>query len=1149
MMASNINPPVCTRLHWEITAFTELVAQSADQKAEKADICSELQAVGQRIWGPSTFVAQHGSSMSGAALRSSDLDIVIGGLTELPQPDNPNGNGYLPGPRAVVAAELEKLMRYLSDESEASSSLDLVPHARMPVLKARMHSTDVKITLSPLQVEDIPAHQTAELVSRAFSDLPHAQKLVLLMKAFLRDEKCLGSLLGVHSGGVSSYTITLMVIAFCKFQAAQIRPDEVDLGLCLLTMLSFYSDASHFNVESHAVDVAADTGFTQKKDAQAALNPEARQAVADRLCAIDPISRHDIGTASYRFTELLGRLRSICMQLHAQMAHAPAAAADVDALQRMSSSTSYRSALSPRRKRGGDSGADGVLPPTPLWVKRYLSLLSSLIEIESLVPLSPDPDPPSPSLLAGATSSPHDLAAAAAAHGAGHAVFIPGHGPLTLGQISNMAYQAAPVAGQFTTEAFPTIQESVAMASTQREGHVRQPELGQFMYAMNQQAHAHSSARFDRSHSGKRPGWGQTKAHRNSGMGGQMRPDMHRGGSHDVSRTPKHAQNTAGQTNGAKKGRSPRAQGAADTVGGSYESNNAGATAARASGAADAANGYAQDQSQLPPGELHAPAPAMAEGNRIGKAPSPDEFATTGHGMRGMSAAALSMRSKSVGTSSSSAVSPVLPLASPLRHNGAIGADPSRAPTDPGTANVPGGSSGRRRSRSEPPIAADVPADRQAAVSMLRGLGMSGSRGRAVGGGTRSNTPSTPGSSKMSGQRADSANRRNRNGSAGQSGHQAHHRRQNSFGSNNGSSWGGRGGMRKKDRNGNRANLQGHVGHGGGPDGRPQHGRGWNGPLRNNGFNQPWRGNHHTMGGGSPAHGHNQQRRGPFPPPNAPAGMQLVPLWPAFPPQQGAQAPYYMVQPLVPLPQPPQQVPPGAVANSNSTAPDSNSGAMPPHALRTPGNAAGSGSPATPAGSGPSTHGPGRGNRPGGTPPGPPSAQQGASIGSPVVWGGAQMMPSAAMIPQQQIMPGQMMYVTVPANAVPPNMAVAGADRKAHGAVPLHLPPHAFGPGGISAPGAQGPHMQGTGFHQRGPPRATKNRNGGRGGATGFTAYGADHSAPRPRGQWGQDGGGRGGFGGPGAFPGNKRRDGPARGGGRWGSGGQAGSAVGGGRD
>lgn len=116
-------------------------------------------------------------------------------------------------------------------------------------------------------------------------------------------------------------------------QAVQVRPEEMDLGWCLLTLLSFYSDPNHFNTQSHAVDVASENGFAQKEDIQAALYPMARQELADRLCAIDPISRHDIGSGSYRFVELLAHLRALRIQLHAQMAHASAPAGDVDALQ------------------------------------------------------------------------------------------------------------------------------------------------------------------------------------------------------------------------------------------------------------------------------------------------------------------------------------------------------------------------------------------------------------------------------------------------------------------------------------------------------------------------------------------------------------------------------------------------------------------------------------------------------------------------------------------------------------------------------------------------------------------------------------------------------------------------------------------------
>lgn len=788
----------------------------------------------------------------------------------------------------------------------------------------------------------------------------------------------------------------------------------------------------------------------------------------------------------------------------------------------MTSSSSYRSALSPRRK-GGDLGAEPSLPPTPLWVKRFLPLLTALINVGALVPLSADLDPPSPSLLIPGT--PSELALAGAQAGE-QAVYMPGHGPMTLGQISNMAYQAAPVAGQFTTEAFPTIQESVAMA-TQREG--QQPALGQLMYAVSQQqAPMHGPGHYDRSGSGWRNGWGHGKAHRNNGAG-PMRPEMYGAGGGDVPRPPTQAHGAAA---GGKKGRGAPASAPAGSTNGSYKSNNAAAPAAGGAGDAGTNGRLPENHPVLSAAGLRAP-PLAKEVSGDGKASPGDGVAP--HGMRTSSAAALSMRSKSAGTSASSAMSPMPALVSPIPRDTACG-DTSRAPTDPGisasTGYVSGGGS-RRRSHSEPPSAAavGVPADHQSAISALRDLGKSSSRGRGTGGEAMSSaTPSTPGSAKRSGSQGPGTHgpqRRERNGAGGQGPPQGHHRRHNSFGSNNGNSYSGRGGLRKKDRNGQRTNYPGQGGgHGGGPDGRPQHGRGWHGPPRNNGggFHQPWRGNHYTPGGGPPTQRHGQQRRGPFPPPNAPGGMQLVPVWPAFRPQQGGQAmghaPYYMVQPMVPMPQPPHQVPGG---NGGIVPEGTNAGGMPPAGPRTPASGGPSATqPALPAGQG--------GGR-----PGPQGSGQGTPVGSPPVWGGGQMMHPTAMIPPQQMMSGQMMYVPVPAQAVPPNMAV-GSDRKAPGAVPLHLPPHVFGPGGISPPSGRGHHMQGTGFHQRGVFRGPKNRTGGRGGGSGGAGPGPEHMGPRPRGPWGQDGGGRGGYGNQGGYQGHKRRDAPGGGRGdvRW---------------
>lgn len=109
--------------------------------------------------------------------------------------------------------------RILTEETTLVSDLEIVRTARMPLLKAKLSGgIDLKVTLSPLDVKDIPACQTAELVSKTFKELPHARKLLLILKALMRPPNCLNAMVGVHTGGVSSYTITLMVLAFCKFQ-------------------------------------------------------------------------------------------------------------------------------------------------------------------------------------------------------------------------------------------------------------------------------------------------------------------------------------------------------------------------------------------------------------------------------------------------------------------------------------------------------------------------------------------------------------------------------------------------------------------------------------------------------------------------------------------------------------------------------------------------------------------------------------------------------------------------------------------------------------------------------------------------------------------------------------------------------------------
>jgi hypothetical protein len=100
-----------TRLHWEVNALSELVAEAEAQHSQKLGACAEIQALAQKLWGPTVCLAHHGSTHSGASLRGSDLDVVLGGVLDLPKPDNPGGNGYLPRSRELVADYLDALRK------------------------------------------------------------------------------------------------------------------------------------------------------------------------------------------------------------------------------------------------------------------------------------------------------------------------------------------------------------------------------------------------------------------------------------------------------------------------------------------------------------------------------------------------------------------------------------------------------------------------------------------------------------------------------------------------------------------------------------------------------------------------------------------------------------------------------------------------------------------------------------------------------------------------------------------------------------------------------------------------------------------------------------------------------------------------------
>jgi hypothetical protein len=88
-----------------------------------------------------------------------------------------------------------------------------------------------------------------------------------------------------------------------------------DLGNLFLSLLLFYSAPGHFDLERHAIDLAQPPAFVRKEDAQAQLDAGARAQSAARLCAIEPVLRHDVGAASYKIGECFAAMGALRLQM------------------------------------------------------------------------------------------------------------------------------------------------------------------------------------------------------------------------------------------------------------------------------------------------------------------------------------------------------------------------------------------------------------------------------------------------------------------------------------------------------------------------------------------------------------------------------------------------------------------------------------------------------------------------------------------------------------------------------------------------------------------------------------------------------------------------------------------------------------------
>jgi len=239
------------KLHQEIETFFRTRSPSLDSHTKRLNVLSRLKSVLMGKW-PNVVIETFGSFATGLYLPSSDLDVVIIGKWEV-----------------IPFITLERIITDIA----ASNSIEIIDGASVPIVRYIDKVTDIKVDLS---FNSLCGPQCAQIIKVFKKQFPVLPKLVLVLKQFLLER----DLSTVYTGGLSSYSLTLMVVSFLQLH---VREDvtnthaQVNLGVLLMEFLHLY--AHTFNYDSLGISVRDGGKYFSKRSLT--LNPHINKRWTD----------------------------------------------------------------------------------------------------------------------------------------------------------------------------------------------------------------------------------------------------------------------------------------------------------------------------------------------------------------------------------------------------------------------------------------------------------------------------------------------------------------------------------------------------------------------------------------------------------------------------------------------------------------------------------------------------------------------------------------------------------------------------------------------------------------------------------------------------------------------------------------------------
>ena len=261
-------PATVVGLHDEIHDFFNWICPTEAECTMRSEVVKRVRNAVNKVW-PLGIVEVYGSYKSGLYLPTSDIDLSIM-VNQVSAQD--------------IAKWLSLLERQLKADNVCSENgAKVLPHAVVPIIKLTDRITNVRVDIS---VNIVNAVNSARLVSeyiRKFPPLPH---LVLVLKQFLLQR----DLNEVYQGGLSSYSLILMVVSFLQLhpRAEGCKSADVNYGVLLIEFFELYG--KNMNYLRAGIRVADGGSYVPRKERQD----------APFLSIEDPLDKeNDIGRVSW----------------------------------------------------------------------------------------------------------------------------------------------------------------------------------------------------------------------------------------------------------------------------------------------------------------------------------------------------------------------------------------------------------------------------------------------------------------------------------------------------------------------------------------------------------------------------------------------------------------------------------------------------------------------------------------------------------------------------------------------------------------------------------------------------------------------------------------------------------------------------------